>query len=151
MTERSTEHATFVLERAYAAAPARVFAAWSSAEAKRQWWGPPGGGLDVELDFRVGGRERFAASGPGGVVHTYAALYQDIVPEQRIVYTYEMYLGEDRISVSVATIELRPDGEGTSLRLTEQGVFLDGHDTAAQREHGTRALLEQLAGAVEGT
>jgi uncharacterized protein YndB with AHSA1/START domain len=147
MTGRSTEHATFVIERSFPAPPARVFAAWASTEAKAQWFGPPGG-KGLESDFQVGGRERFLADSPDGR-YTYLALFQDIVSDERIVYTYEMYLDEDRISVSVATIELAPDGEGTKLTLTEQGVFLDGHDNVAQREHGTRELLEQLAAALE--
>jgi uncharacterized protein YndB with AHSA1/START domain len=67
------------------------------------------------------------------------------VPEQRIVYTNEMYADETRISVSVATIQFRGREEVTELVLTEQGVFLDGHDTVAQREEGTRSLLDSLA------
>jgi uncharacterized protein YndB with AHSA1/START domain len=146
MSERSTEHDTFVIERTFTAPPGRVFGAWSSPEAKSSWFGPPSGeGGAVEMEFRVGGRERFAAEGPDGARYTYSALYQDIVPEHRIVYTYEMHRNEDRISVSVATIELREAAEGTRLTLTEQGVFLDGHDSSAQREHGTRELIEQLA------
>ena len=38
----------------------------------------------------------------------------------------------------------------TQLVLTEQGVFLDGHDTPAQREEGTRSLLASLATTLEG-
>jgi uncharacterized protein YndB with AHSA1/START domain len=148
MTGRSTEHGTFVIERSFPVEPARVFAAWSSAAAKSKWFGPPQGSGEVELDFQIGGRERFVAEGPDGQSYTYSALYQDIVPEQRIVYTYEMYRDEDRISVSVATIELVAADQGTTLTLTEQGVFLDGLDTTAQREHGTAVLIEQLAAAV---
>ena len=55
-----------------------------------------------------------------------------------------MLMDDKRISVSVATIEFKPTGTGTRLVLTEQGVFLDGYDTAASREHGTRELLEAL-------
>ena len=146
MSGRSTEHATFVIERSFPASPERVFAAWSTLEAKSKWFGPPT--IEgYEFDFRVGGRERFVA-GPEGTRYEYVALFQDIVPEQRIVYTYEMFLNEDRISVSVATIELASTGEGTALTLTEQGVFLDGHDTVAAREHGTRELIERLAGVI---
>ncbi len=76
------------------------------------------------------------------------ARYQDIVPDERIVSTYVMHMDEVRISVSVATIEFRPDGSGTWLVLTEQGAFLDGHGTTAQREHGTREPLAGLAKAV---
>ncbi len=146
---RSTEHATFTIERSYPAPPARVFAAWSSAEAKSHWFGPrTDGGPAIELDFQVGGRERFAAGPPGGPRFTYLALYQDIVADERIVYTYEMHMDEQRISVSLATVELRPAGEGTELVFTEQAVYLDGLDTPAQREHGTRELLEALGAAL---
>ena len=76
--------------------------------------------------------------------------FRDIVPEQRIVYTYEMSADETRISVSVATVQFRGHDATTQLVLTEQGVFLDGHDTAAQREEGTRSLLDSLAAILHG-
>jgi hypothetical protein len=49
-----------------------------------------------------------------------------------------------RISVSLATVELKPVGAGTRLIFTAQAVFLDGADKAEDREHGTRALLDNL-------
>ena len=39
MSERSTEHATFVIERTYAASLARVFHAWAAPAAKARWFG----------------------------------------------------------------------------------------------------------------
>ena len=149
MTERSATHDTFVIERTYDAAPARVFEAWAQPSAKRLWFsGSEEANDGYELDFRVGGREVNRGGPPGGPIYTYDALYRDIVLEERIVYTYEMHMDETPISVSVATVELEPAGAGTRLTLTEQGVFLDGHDTSAQREHGTRELLEKLASAL---
>ena len=149
MSTRSTEHATFVIERSFPAEPSRVFAAWATPEAKARWFGPDwDGGPKLEMDFQVGGRERFEATTPDGTTYTYIAVYKDIVAGERIVYTYEMYIGEERMSVSVATIELTPSGTGTDLTMTEQGVFLDGHDTVAAREHGTRELIEKLAATV---
>jgi hypothetical protein len=62
-----------------------------------------------------------------------------------------MYADEARISVSVATIVFRGDGGTTHLVLTEQGVFLDDHDTVVQREEGTRSLLESLAANLDGS
>ena len=107
-------------------------------------------GVGYELDFRVGGREVNRGGPPGGPVYTYESRFQDIVPEQRIVYTYEMYVGDTRISVSVATVQFRDQDATTQLVLTEQGVFLDGHDTVAQREEGTRSLLDSLAATLNG-
>jgi uncharacterized protein YndB with AHSA1/START domain len=66
------------------------------------------------------------------------------VPNQRLVYTYEMRLDDRKISVSLATIELAPAGGGTRLKVTEQGAFLDGYDDAGKREHGTGLLLDRL-------
>jgi uncharacterized protein YndB with AHSA1/START domain len=152
MSEHSSEHATFVIERSYDAKPEQVFAAWASKEAKGAWFGPKDHAFGgYELDFKVGGRESFAVTISEELRYTYEALCQDIVVDERIVYTYEMHRNEDRISVSVATVEMRPAEGGTALRLTEQGVFLDGHDTAEQREHGTRELLGALAEALSAS
>jgi uncharacterized protein YndB with AHSA1/START domain len=151
MTERTTQHATFVIERAYEAPPARVFAAWADKAAKARWFGNPDGQSAYELDFRVGGREVNRGGPPGGPVYTYEAHYGDIVPDQRIVYSYTMDCGDARISVSVTTVEFKPAGAGTQLTFTEQGVFLDGGDTVQIREHGTNELLDSLGAALSGT
>jgi uncharacterized protein YndB with AHSA1/START domain len=143
MSKRSATHATFVIERTYDAPPARVFAAWAEESAKSRWFGPPDGSGEHELDFRVGGREHFAAK-VGGSVHSYDALYEDIVADERIVYTYNMHRDETRMSVSVSTVELASAGTGTHMRYTEQGVFLDGADTPQEREHGTGEMLDKL-------
>jgi uncharacterized protein YndB with AHSA1/START domain len=150
MTARSITHGTFVIERSYDASPRRVFAAWSDPKAKAQWFVGPDdwASSDHELDFRVGGLEHVSGGPADGPKFSYDARYQDIVPDERIVTTYEMHMDEVRISVSVATVEFRPEGAGTRLVLTEQGAFLDGHDTPAQREHGTGELLDALGKAL---
>jgi uncharacterized protein YndB with AHSA1/START domain len=147
MSERSATHATFVIERTYDAAASRVFAAWADKSAKGQWFGPREGGGGHELDFRIGGREHFEVS-VGGALHSYDALYEDIVPDERIVYTYNMHRDGTRMSVSVSTVEIVGQGQGTHLRYTEQGVFLDGIDTPQEREHGTTELLDKLGEAL---
>jgi hypothetical protein len=60
-----------------------------------------------------------------------------------------MDIDGNRISVSVATIEIKPEGKKTRLTYTEQGAFLDGFDFPAQREQGCRELYERLAEEVE--
>jgi uncharacterized protein YndB with AHSA1/START domain len=142
MSERSIEHAAFVVERVYNASPDRVFAAWSDAQAKARWYGGSDG--EFELDFRVGGWERGRGLLPDGREYAFQALYRDIVPGQRIVYTYDMLLDGIRISVSLATAEFKPEGDGTRLVFTEQGAFLDGHEMPAQREQGMGSLLDSL-------
>jgi uncharacterized protein YndB with AHSA1/START domain len=144
MSERSVTHETFAVERTYPASPSRVFAAWADPEAKARWFGDPESGVEeFELDFRVGGRE-FNRGEVEGNAYTYEARYQDIVPDERFVYDYVMHMGDQRISVSLGTVELKPDGDGTRLIYTEQGAFLDGLDSADQRKSGTGQLLDAL-------
>jgi len=145
MSERSTTHATFVIEREYAHPPAKVFAAYADPKKKAQWFGgPPEWNSTHTLDFRVGGKEVSSGGPPGGVVHTMNGEYWDIVENERIVMSYELLLGETRISVSLGTTEIAPTANGARLTYTEQGAYLDGYDDAGQREHGTRELLGQL-------
>ena len=145
MSKRSTTHSTFVIERDYDASAARVFAAWADKSAKGRWFGPSEG--EHQLDFREGGREHLLAD-VHGAVYTYGALYEDIVPDERIVFTYNMHRDGKRMSVSVATVELLAVGAGTRLRYTEQGVFLDGEDKPELREQGTKELLDKLGAAL---
>jgi uncharacterized protein YndB with AHSA1/START domain len=136
----SVEHGTFVLERTYDAATGRVFAAWADPEAKARWFGA----TDFSLDFRVGGRETNTGGPEGGPTYRYEATYRDIVPDERIVYTTDVYVDDRLMSVTVATVEFAPQDAGTQLTLTEHGAFLDGLETAAQREQGTVQLLGKL-------
>ena len=144
MTERSIAHGSFTVERKYKHAPSKVYSAWSNPEFKRQWFGSPSPDKPKDvMDFRVGGRE-FNEAEMGGDTYVFDVTYRDIVPDNRIIYTYEMHMNGQRISVSVATIEFTPKDGGTRMVLREDGAFLDGLDTSAQREAGTNYLVDQI-------
>ena len=144
---RSVVHATFRIERTYDAPVARVWTALTDPAAKAKWFaGPPGQWTEVErfMDVRVGGTERAKGRFASGMVSCFDAQYLDVVDRERLVYAYTMHLDEKKISVSLATMELKPEGEGVRLVVTEQGAFLDGYDDAGSREHGTAFLLDAL-------
>ena len=147
---RSTSHATFVIERKYPTTKALVFGAWAEPTSKARWFnGPPEHPTrDYSLDFRVGGREQ-VTTGPREAPHLYVAEYRDIVDAERIIYAYDMFIGERRISVSLATVEFFADGKGTRMVFTEQAAFLDGYDDAGSREHGTNWLFDKLGKSLE--
>lgn len=147
ITKRSVAHATFTIERVYDASPARVFQAFADQKAKTRWFAGGEGWETAEysLDLREGGREVWRGRPTGGPEIRNNTIFHDVVLNEGIVSTYEMYLGEAQISVSLATVQFRPEGAGTRLIFTEQGTFLDGSDDGSMREHGTRELLEALA------
>jgi uncharacterized protein YndB with AHSA1/START domain len=148
----SAVHATFSIERVYDASPAQVFHALSDKAAKSRWFaaGDEYTVLEREMDVRPGGRERLKGRWANGMVSTFDAVYFDAVPDRRLVYAYEMRQNERKISVSLATIELKPEGARTRLVVTEQGAFLDGYADAGSRERGTGMLLDKLGAALQG-
>jgi uncharacterized protein YndB with AHSA1/START domain len=149
---RSVVHATFHLERHYDAPVARVWKALTDQGAKSKWFGPPPGSFEVlerAMDVRPGGRERLKGRWEGGVTSTFDATYYDVIPNERLVYAYEMTMDDKKISVSLATLQLKAEGGKTTLLVTEQGAFLDGYDDAGSREKGTGHLLDALGASLK--
>ena len=109
----TTTHASFVVERRYGAAPKRVFAAWADPRAKRAWFAE-GEGWEIqkyELDFREGGAEtskfRFEKGQETFGEDTWFGndtVFNEIVPNERIIFTYSMDRNGARFSVSIAAL-----------------------------------------------
>ncbi len=149
---RSVVHATFHLTRTYDAPVGRVWKALTDEGAKQKWFGASVGGLELierRMDVRPGGRERLKGRWDGGHVSTFDAIYYDVIENERLVYAYEMHMGDKKISVSLATMQLKAEGAKTTLDVTEQGAFLDGYDDAGAREHGTGLLLDALGASLK--
>ena len=87
--------------------------------------------------------------GVGGLALTNEAVFQNIVPNRRLVFTSTMWVGGKCISISVGTVELEPSEKGTKLTLTFQSAFLENADGPAMREAGWKTLLGKLAAVVE--
>ena len=121
-------HSTFRIERSYPQPPARVFRAFAEKEIVRRWRVEDENCRvhEFTFDFRVGGAEVSRFSFAGGPEIRLDAQFQDILPNQRIVYCYRMATAQGPFSASLATVELVPSGGGTHLTHTEQGAYFDG-------------------------
>ncbi len=145
MSDHSVAHGTFVIDRDFTHPVERVFGAWADPKKKAKWFGAPGGDNPAQIfEFRPGGRESNAGKVPGGPTFSFDVTYQDIVDNERILYTYDMHLDGRKISISLAAIEFTKTGAGTHIRMTEYGLYLDGLDNMEQRRAGTEALIGQL-------
>jgi len=143
----------FALERVFRATPAQVFKAFADPKAKSRWFA--GGGDDPtlverEMDVRPGGRELAVGKWKSGLTTRFEAYYFDVVPDRRLVYAYEMHLDAVKISVSLACIEIEPHAAGVRLKVSEQGLFLDGYEDNGSREHGTNFLMDKLVASIVG-
>jgi uncharacterized protein YndB with AHSA1/START domain len=65
-----------------------VYQAWTTAELIKRWWSGQRGEVTLaEVDLRVGGAWRYVMTADGGFEVAFHGMYQEIVPEERIVYT----------------------------------------------------------------
>jgi len=105
-----------VLTRAFAAPPARVFAAWTRPELLMRWYGARGWRLvECTVDLRVGGAWRFVNRHPKGEA-AFHGEYLEIVPPSRLAFT-EIF-DEFPDSVSWVTTDLTEEDGKTRMSVT---------------------------------
>jgi uncharacterized protein YndB with AHSA1/START domain len=94
----------------------------------------------AESDPRVGGHYRIIARSPDGEEHDVSGVYREVVPNQKLVFTWAWRSTPER--ESLVTITFKPDGEGTLLTLTHEQFF----DEPARDRHqtGWTGALEKL-------
>ena len=127
------EKPSLTLTRSYPVAPEKVWRAWTDPEAIARWWGP-GGEQPValaELDVRVGGHFHIVFGGPQGTDHEVCGIYQEVVPNRKLVFTW-IWPRTTPERESVVTIELRRSGSGTELLFRQEKLF----DEAVRDGHG---------------
>ncbi|MGV8966330.1 MAG: SRPBCC family protein [Cellulomonas sp.] len=147
----SQVHADFTLERRFGAPVAQVWHALTDSAARDQWFSVESNFTATEKshEFALGGHGTEDGQWHGGPRSRFFSTYTDIVDQRRIVFTYDMWVDEHHMSTSLTTITVVPDGDGTHLTYTEQGVHLDGLDDPAGREEGTSGLLDNLGAYLE--
>jgi len=129
-------------------APARLlFEAYSKPEHVMRWFGPKGWPLTLcEMDFRVGGRFRFAMTGPSGKQNTpFGGEYLEIIPDRKIVYDNGFETkGAGRMVVTVTYDE--KDGKTTlTIRTLFESIAMRNSHVSRGYEQGTNSGLDQLA------
>jgi uncharacterized protein YndB with AHSA1/START domain len=137
------------LSRHYPVAPEKVWRAWTDTEAVKKWWGPgPGEPVSLaELDVRVGGRFRIVFGGPDGKLHECAGVYQEVVPNRKLVFTWH-WPNSTPERVSVVTIIFKEVNGETDLLFKHEQLF----DEKARDDHkrGWSASLDKLADFFKG-
>jgi uncharacterized protein YndB with AHSA1/START domain/DNA-binding transcriptional ArsR family regulator len=150
MAERTVRHATIVIQRSFRHAPARVFSAWANAEERRRW-DVPGNDWVIashEQDFRVGGHERSRFGPKNDPAYLSEGTFLDIVPDARIVMAGTMADRDVRMTATLCTVELYPEGSGTRMVFTDQSAFF-GQETEADRRQGWGEILDRLEAYLE--
>jgi uncharacterized protein YndB with AHSA1/START domain len=141
MSTQAAVKPSLTLKHRFKASPARVYAAWTDPEKVKRWMGPEGVEvLSAENDARAGGRFRWIMRAPSGETHDVSGSYREVVPNEKLVFTWAWKSTPDR--VSQVTVEIKPDGDGTLLTLTHEQFF--DEDTRNHHEHGWVGSLGKL-------
>jgi uncharacterized protein YndB with AHSA1/START domain len=136
---------SLTLKRRLNALPSKVYGAWTDPAKISRWFGPEDAEiLRAETDVRVGGRFRIVFRAPDGEEHDVAGVYREVVPNERLVFTWAWRTTPER--ESLVTVALKRDGDGTLLTLMHEQFF----DEAARDRHGCgwNATLDKLEGYV---
>ena len=139
---------SLTLTRRLRARPEKVYAAWTDPENLVQWFGPgqvKPGSAHAELDVRVGGHYRISFTGANGEHHEVGGVYREVVPNERLVFSWAWHSTPER--ESLVTVSIKPDAGGTLLTF-HHAQFVD--ETARDNhERGWTEFLDNLESFVE--
>jgi uncharacterized protein YndB with AHSA1/START domain len=132
-----------VVTRVFDAPRALVFEAWTRAEHVAHWWDPSGVPLAVcEIDLRPNGAFRWVNRSPdGGEGHTFAGIYREIVPPEKLTFSSPSSLEQ------VSTLVFTEDGKKTKLTITMECASQEERDAMLRMrvDAGTARTMENLA------
>ncbi|RST47779.1 SRPBCC domain-containing protein [Variovorax sp. DXTD-1] len=136
------ERPSLTLRRHYPVAAEKVWRAWTDPQALKAWFGPE----EIvavplaEVDLRVGGRFRVTMLAADGETHDVSGVYQELVPNRKLVFSWAWRSTPER--ESRVTVRIEPDGNGCELVLMHEQFFdevaRDGH------EHGWTGAMVKL-------
>ena len=132
---------SLTIKRRFNVPPAKVFAAWADPEKVKRWMGP--GAVEVmsaESDLRTGGRYRWLMKAPDGTEHDVSGVYREVVPNEKLVFTWAWKTTPER--ESLVTVLIKPDGQGSLMTLTHEQFF----DEEARDRHnqGWTGAMDKL-------
>lgn len=135
---------SLTIKRRFNAAPEKVFAAWTDPEKLKRWMGP--GEIvttQAESDLRAGGRYRILMRTPAGEDHDVGGVYREIVPNEKLVFTWAWKSTPER--ESLVTVTFKPDGTGTLMTLLHEQFFdADARDRHNGGWNGALTKLEKF-------
>jgi uncharacterized protein YndB with AHSA1/START domain len=136
---------SLTIKRRFKAAPAKVFAAWTEPEKMSRWLGPPDViKVETGTDLRVGGRY-FIRMILANDEHNASGVYREIVPNEKLVFTWAFKSTPER--ESLVTVTIKPDGDGSIMTLLHEQFF----DETARDNHnkGWTVIMDRLGQLLE--
>jgi uncharacterized protein YndB with AHSA1/START domain len=145
---KTTAPVSLSLRRTFAAPRERVFAAWTTPEIARQFFGPGDVTVpEMEMDVRVGGTYKITMLKSDGERLLVSGVYREVRAPERLVCTWSWEEDDPALErETLLTLEFFERGDATEVVLTHEH-FRD-EQQRNNHEGGWTAILDQLSGAV---
>jgi uncharacterized protein YndB with AHSA1/START domain len=133
------------VERVFDAPRDRVWRAWTDPALLAQWWGRGRQMVVERMDVQPGGHWRFVVPSKGGP-QGFAGRYREVVPPERIVWTFEW----DGMPgyVAVDTVEFIDLGGGRT-KLVNTSLFFTTDERDGALQSGMEAGLNDSYAALD--
>lgn len=137
----TTTKPSLTLKRRLKASPAKAFGAWTQPQDIAKWMGPANiVSVVAETNVRVGGQYHIQMRTSDNEEHNVGGVYREIVPNERLVYTWAWKSTPER--ESLVTVTFKPDGDGTILTLTHEHFF--DEEARDRHQYGWTGALDKL-------
>ena len=143
----SVHHDTLTVSRDLPAKVETVFGLWADSKALERWYLPGDDGWKsqvLEHDFKVGGRKYLSFGPAGQPPYQEDCRFEDIVTNERILFSMTVSSPSERITSSMVTVEFSALDSGTRVQMTEQIAILDGGDSSEERRKGWGEVFDKL-------
>jgi len=133
------------IRRMFDAPRALVFKAWTESAQAAHWWGPQGFEItSCTMDVRPGGTYRIAMRSPQGTVHTKRGVYREVVPDERLVFTYAWEDAAGELGHETVVTVRFADEDGKT-RLTLHQAFFESVASRDSHQGGWTSCMDRFA------
>jgi uncharacterized protein YndB with AHSA1/START domain len=141
ITMNSTHEFTLQLNKTYPVKQERVFKAWTKPEELQKWWGPEGFTTTIDaMNVEVNGNYKYNMHSPDGQIHVLSGQYKEIVPNEKLVFTWKWENDEVEFPATTVTIDFIDNGDSTEVVVTH--TELPSEEAAKNHNHGWTSSLE---------
>ena len=121
MNDALDQNPVLRITRTFNAPPERVYAAFTQPGDLEKWFGPEGVNCIVhDIDPRPGGAYSFTMRNENGEEHPLSGVFQEVIENQKLVYTWTWGFGVLEGVETRVTLEFRELDGGTELTLTHE-------------------------------
>jgi len=139
-----------VITRVFDAPRDTVFKANTNPDLIPRWWGPESYTTAVDaMEVRKGGAWRFVQRGPDGNEYAFSGIYREVVPPERLAYTFNFEAMPGHETLETVTFE-EDDGK---TRVTDKVLFQTVEDRdgmlASGMAKGATESMDRFAGVLK--